>query len=261
MLVLSISALLGGSCSSGGTPGFSAIGGSPASGGTGAGSGAVVRTPSGGADADGDAGEAGGDAEPSTAGAARGGASGSSAAGNDNRGGSAGRAGGSNAGTAGASSAGTAGANNAGTAGASTEDCQLATYQGHTYGFCGGAASAAAARSKCEALGMSMVAVESAGENAFVLASMSGNSWLGASDEARQQRWLWLATDMPFWDDGPLDGAYHDFMPGNPNNNGANQTNEDCLVIFGGGPNDAGHWNDLSCDFGFYQAACESKPP
>jgi hypothetical protein len=136
------------------------------------------------------------------------------------------------------------------------EGCKAASYDGHRYAFCGVAASAEAARLQCEALGMALVGIESAGENEFVTTTAEGDSWLGGSDHEQQQHWVWAGSGVVFWNEGPVQGAYENFLPNNPNNNGPGGATEDCLVLF---PGSEGQWNDLTCDYPFYRATCESQ--
>jgi hypothetical protein len=241
---------LGSGCGDGELPGFSALGGS-SSGGD-AGSSAHEKTSKGGsaglAGSTGDT--SGGKTSPASGGegaeAAEGGegAKGSGAQGGTGAKGGTGSEGGS--------------ASKGGTGGEPPEDCTLATFAGHGYAFCGVVASAEAARVLCDALGMTQVSIESAEENAFVASSSPSDCWLGGSDREEQQHWTWLGSGVVFWDDGPVAGAYSRFLAGNPNNNGPEQTNEDCLALF---KESDGQWNDLSCDFAYYRAVCESATP
>lgn len=258
-------ALVGGGCGSE-VPGFQAVGGAPT---------AKEIEPGGapgeaGADSGGGSATSGSANDAGKGGASRAGQSGSSSqagkGGSSPEGGKDGAAGRESDGGKGASGgsvdggkAGTGGATAGGNGGADDplpEGCKPASYQGHRYAFCGVAASAEAARLQCEALGMTLVGIESAGENEFVATTAEGDSWLGGSDHEQQQRWVWTGTGVVFWNEGPVAGAYENFLPNNPNDNGPSGATEDCLVLF---PGSEGQWNDLTCDYPFYRATCESQ--
>ncbi len=139
-------------------------------------------------------------------------------------------------------------------AGTCPEGCTGATLGGHTYYFCGVVASAAAAAQKCDGFGMAMTSINSAAENALVVATQKGSSWLGGSDLLEEDHWLW-ADGTVFRDEGPISGVYQNWSAGQPNNSGGG---EDCLVIVA-----AGTWNDLACDVtsATFRATCESTGP
>jgi hypothetical protein len=108
---------------------------------------------------------------------------------------------------------------------------------------------------------MTMLSIESLAENTFVRSKQQGSSWLGGTDALEESEWRWTSTGSVFWDggpkgteiEGPVDGAYNDFLAGQPNDNGANETHENCLAISASG------WNDVGCTISTLRAACESN--
>ena len=177
--------------------------------------------------------------------------------------------GGSNAGNGGMAGNGGSNAGNGGMAGMSGSggggngDCVAATFGGHGYYFCGVVDSAAAAFTKCQALGMSLLSVESKAENTFALGKQKNNSWLGGTDALEEGEWQWTSTGVVFWDggpkgteiEGPIDGVFSDFLVGQPNDDGADETHENCLAISASG------WIDVDCTLSTLRAACESTDP
>jgi hypothetical protein len=137
--------------------------------------------------------------------------------------------------------------------------CTGATYGGHSYAFCGAVDSAPAALTRCQSMSLGMVMIQSQAENAFVTSKINGSSWLGATDQGQEGRWVWYASGEVFWNDGPVDGKYQNWLKGQPNN-GPKGAEENCLVIQGGGANQ-GEWNDFGCAVAGYRAACESTAP
>ncbi|MGH1505842.1 MAG: DUF4214 domain-containing protein [Acidimicrobiales bacterium] len=86
----------------------------------------------------------------------------------------------------------------------------------------------------------------SAAENDVALVELTGNTWIGASDEAVEGEWRWM--DGPeagtlFWQGAgagsAVNGAYSNWDSGEPNNAGG----EDYAHMFATGSN-AGEWND-----------------
>jgi hypothetical protein len=121
-----------------------------------------------------------------------------------------------------------------------------------------GAASYDSALSTCKSrgTGWSLAEVDSAQENQFV-ASVVGTqeSWLGASDRAREGTWLWQSgvrfyAPLFLWFSGPVDGRYTSFVSGEPNDGGGNS---DCMRMVSGGG-----WRDGNCADSF-PAICERQ--
>jgi hypothetical protein len=103
-------------------------------------------------------------------------------------------------------------------------------------------------------MGMTLLTVESAEENEFVVETMPDSSWIGASDSALEDRWQWLGSGEVFWEGGPLEGKFHFWLEDQPNNKGEKGTDENCAIITA----DTGRWNDLNCELSGYGAACEA---
>jgi hypothetical protein len=277
--------------SAGGMPALagSSSGGASSQAGATSNGGAGAGTTSGGT---GSAGEAGSEAGGTDAGGEAGSnnTGGMAGAGGSAMGGMAGGGmggGGSNAGGGGSASGGMAGAGGKGGAGGSggspscspktevcdgldndcdqvadeaptcTAGCTGASYEGHSYAFCNTAlGSAALAVTACQSMGLGMVMIQSNAENDFVTGKLKGSSWIGASDQAQEERWIWYATGEVFWNDGDVDGKYENWVEDQPNYD----DDENCAVILGGAAN-KGQWHDVSCASGGYRAVCETTDP
>jgi hypothetical protein len=134
--------------------------------------------------------------------------------------------------------------------------CTGAAYEGHSYVFCSIAlGSATLAATTCQSMGLGMVMIQSQAENTFVTGQLKGSSWLGASDQAQEERWVWYATGEVFWNDGDVDGKYENWL-----SQPKHDDDENCAVILGSAVN-KGEWSDLSCTSPGYRAACESTDP
>ncbi len=94
-----------------------------------------------------------------------------------------------------------------------------------------------------------LMTVSSAGENDFMMERLSGNSWMGASDEAVEGEWRWVTGPeglvpggTQFWqgasDGNPVDDEYSNWGGGEPNN--AGEEDHAHFII------ETGMWNDLS---------------
>lgn len=140
------------------------------------------------------------------------------------------------------------------------DGCTGYTYGSHSYAACGLVASAAASLTKCQSMGLGLLTIQSQGENDYVTSKLKGSSWLGASDLAEEDRWVWYHDGAVFWNDGKVDGQYQNWLAPSPNNNGPMGAQEDCAVILTSAAS-KGLWNDLGCDFAGYRAACESVDP
>src|SRR5882724_5665634 len=271
----------GGAQSSGGTDNGGTDGGGTDSGGTNnkAGTSSGGNGMAGTAGAAGTAGSAGAGGSAGTAGSAgAGGAAGSAGAGGSagGNGGSAGMSGGGNGGTGGGCGSKPEvcdGIDNncdnvADPPGTCPDGCTGALFGGHTYYLCGTVDNEAIAAAKCTNAGMVMISIETKAENDFVAGKVKGSTWLGASDEANEGEWLWLSSNDKFWTGGlkggPVDGKYANWLALQPNDNGASNTHENCMVITPAGAVGSvtgGKWNDLNCGLKDSRWACESTGP
>lgn len=233
----------GGADTNGGTGAGSSVGGS--SGASVGGVGATAGTNAGGSGAG-----AGGDGA--------GGAEGGTAGGGGNTGG--GGAGAGAGGTAGAG-AGTAGtsAGTAGTGGASMcipdTTCSCDTFDGHEYRFCPVDSMLAMAEGDCALSGMTLIRVDSAEENAWLLTRFSALGMfldertlimLGGSDLAVDGEWRWPDGTL-FWDGAAVGGAYINWE--NPPGGGQ----QNCM-----GMQLDGRWVPRACNSGNVTYACET---
>jgi hypothetical protein len=146
------------------------------------------------------------------------------------------------------------------------DGCTGATYGGHTYYFCGLVDSAGTALNKCTAQNMVLISIETAPENTFVAGKIKGSTWLGGSDEAKEGEWRWITGNDLFWDHGTIDGKYSNWLgqPQQPNDNGPNNSHENCLTITPTGAvvtAGSGKWNDINCGLTGSRWACESTGP
>jgi len=146
--------------------------------------------------------------------------------------------------------------------GSDTVEMSLASSQevydsdnGHVYEYVSGdftwqeAYDDAAAASYNGAQGY-LATITSSGENSFIQTKLSGDAWLGASDDSRflgEGNWSWV--DGPESGDNfctgdnncvPNDGSYVNWAGGEPNNSGGN---ENCMETY----ITNGTWNDLPC--------------
>ncbi|MEJ0073423.1 MAG: lectin-like protein [Candidatus Saccharibacteria bacterium] len=148
--------------------------------------------------------------------------------------------------------------------GSDTVEVSLATTQqafdadnGHVYQYVAGNytwwdAEADAADSTYDGLQGYLATITSPDENSFIKTKLSGNAWLGASDDGTflgEGNWEW--TDGPEAGDNfctgdhncaPNDDSYVNWAGGEPNNNGPGP--ENCMETY----ISDGTWNDLSCD-------------
>lgn len=221
----------------------SVTGGSAGKSGGGGGGASAAGSPTGGKSQGGQSG--GGMSGAGTSGTGNGGAAGHETGGggmNDGggKGGSAGNAGGGAAGSAGANGGGY---------------CPFGFFDGHTYAFCPVVDSATAAFEKCKGLGMTLVSIESQAENAFVYAKQK-STWLGATDESLEGQWTWVSSGELFTSGKqPVEGAYTNWVSGQPNNSDKDDLPENCLALSASG------WNDVGCDLAGFKATCESSGP
>lgn len=94
-----------------------------------------------------------------------------------------------------------------------------------------------------------LATVTTQGENDYITGRLSGDGWIGASDEESEDDWKWVTgpeADTSFWsglgaDEGgqPVGGLFSNWAEGEPNNAG----DEDCAQFYSNGTG----WNDLPC--------------
>lgn len=139
------------------------------------------------------------------------------------------------------------------TVGASTcEDCEGTIWQQHCYLY-GSGKSWGDAKAACEGFGGSLVTIDSGAENNYVYGLCDGPCWIGLSDIASEDNFVWHSgtpfnEDIEFW-------AW--FQP----NDGGMFTSHDCVLLCEdcGWGQDSGQWDDRSCsDSTAY--VCEKAP-
>lgn len=143
------------------------------------------------------------------------------------------------------------------------ENCVLRSFQDHQYFFCDKRADKASAIQACDSVTMKVVRIDDAAEDAFIAGviadgccptSMSvGSLWpglyIGASDAAMPNQWVWEDDGSVFWQ-GTFEGmavgdTYVNWFEGQPN---APFPEEMCARTDGLG------WYDVACvpgDFGY----------
>lgn len=146
-------------------------------------------------------------------------------------------------------------------------DCTGFSVDEHAYMICAESVDRAVALVRCGGEDMKLAWIETAGENAALVAALAGVELpgaagavvqIGASDQDDEDEWSWIgnaAADdgFQFWsgnaaEDGgdPVGDAFANWADGEPNNSG----NEDCgvLVVSDGGDRDPGQWDDRACN-------------
>jgi hypothetical protein len=134
--------------------------------------------------------------------------------------------------------------------------CTSATFGGHTYWFCNNLRNWQTARSRCEAVGLNLVRIDSEGENDFIRTQIAARLWLfawtGANDRAVEGAWRWSFGGSQFWsgaaNGSPIPGMYSRWKAFQPDN----FINQDCAQI-----NLDGTWSDESCG-NILSYVCES---
>ena len=158
-------------------------------------------------------------------------------------------------------------------------NCTGATRAGHAYIFCsfedssGGSTTTRErtwmqAMDFCQMRDLSLVFIESAEENAFILEwvtrmQLEDQVWIGANDrdvttlQNNEGEWVWGTGNnaVQFWegdDNGEaVMNRYEDWADGEPNNEGS----EDCGVM---SFNHDYQWDDRDCSNGYMNFVCES---
>jgi hypothetical protein len=121
--------------------------------------------------------------------------------------------------------------------------CTARTFSGSEYWFCSNHRSWTTARAKCQAVGLDLIRVETATENAFVKSHISTDWWIGANDRTTEGSWTWTIGSSQFWSGdesgSPVGGLYNNWSSGEPDGLGS----EDCAQI-----NGTGSWQEDHCD-------------
>jgi hypothetical protein len=160
-------------------------------------------------------------------------------------------------------------------------NCTGATRDGHYYIFCSFEDNSGTSMSRfrtwtqaqdfCSQRSTSLVFIESAEENAFIVdwitrMQLEDQVWIGANDRDstlignNEGEWVWGTGNNPtqFWEgdeDGmPVMSRYEDWATGEPNNQG----DEDCAVL---SSNHDFHWDDRVCTNQYLNFVCESTTP
>jgi hypothetical protein len=130
-----------------------------------------------------------------------------------------------------------------------TVDCTCATFETKSYWFCTTAAMVDAANLQCGAQGMTLVRIDSQGENDFIQSTastlgmlpVSGFVQIGADDIAVDSEWRWRDGTL-FWqgyaNGTAVGGLYTNWLDSSPTNSGI----KSCA-----GMTDTGEWQDRSC--------------
>jgi hypothetical protein len=158
--------------------------------------------------------------------------------------------------------------------GACPEDCQGFALKGRGYMYCAVEVAQATALARCSAQGMRLAWIETAEENAQIVANIVAAplprpdddaellTYIGGSDAASEGVWRWVGTDsipdgVQFWQGTSADtggqavgGAFANWAPTEPNDTDGN---EDCAALSAIGANnrEPGNWDDRSCDTEF----------
>jgi hypothetical protein len=115
-----------------------------------------------------------------------------------------------------------------------------------TYTLMNNALPWAGADADCQAAGLQLATVQSAAQNAQLLAVAAGNHvWMGGTDAASEGTWVWSPSNTPL--------SYTNWYPGEPNDH---HGVEDCLWMIGGN----GKWNDSPCT-GSWKYVCQTACP
>jgi hypothetical protein len=122
-------------------------------------------------------------------------------------------------------------------------DCRHGVLHGDHYWFCDNDRSFTSARQRCQNVGMDLVVIETAAEDAFISSKIHEDSWIGGSDQAVEGAWMWLGTAQPFWEGGaggtPVEARYSNWKPGQPSENVSGT--KDCAV------KDGEKWQTQTC--------------
>lgn len=146
--------------------------------------------------------------------------------------------------------------------------CERASFEGRIYALCRDRkVPFPEARKDCEAMGMQLIRIDSAAEDAWIYRTFyekpatpgpdGAQMWVGATDAGDEGQWRWLVGGDVFWrgeaDGSQVGGLYsnwgraHGLGAQNQPNDARSQAGEDCMVIRAPGENEGGHWTDIDC--------------
>lgn len=129
------------------------------------------------------------------------------------------------------------------------------TTNGHLYKFVSGSYSWSAAKSAAEgqsAYGATgyLATITSSAENNFVYTRITGDGWLGTTDQETEKTWKWVTgpeAGTAYFQENPsggggsaIGGRYNGWASGEPNDAGG----EDCGYMYA---SQGGKWNDFPC--------------
>lgn len=97
------------------------------------------------------------------------------------------------------------------------------------------------ARCRARGSGWDLASIRNDDQTTFVRQLLTGETWIGATDQATDGVWLWVIDDSELWrGDGttgqPANGAYANWNPDEPNGSGS------CVRVL-----TTGLWADWSC--------------
>jgi hypothetical protein len=137
------------------------------------------------------------------------------------------------------------------------ESCTCGTYGGHDYRFCPVELWYSQALADCQSVGMTLVKVDDAAENAWLTTEaqarglLTGRTpavFLGGDDIAVDGEWRWVVDNTLFWNGAAVPGVYSDWT--SPPGRGG-QAN--CLIM-----GSDGRWTARACNSGAVTYMCES---
>jgi RHS repeat-associated protein len=125
-------------------------------------------------------------------------------------------------------------------------DCQSGFFRNTHYWFCDNDRPFEQARQKCQSVGMDLAVVDDAAEDAFITERTDEDTFIGATDQASEGNFAWLASGQPFWTGGPngapAGGAFTNWQSGQPSDgvSGRDCVTKDSLLGHG-------KWETQSC--------------